>query len=60
MMRVVKLPNGNLIVPKRAESDDGAVVGDGFEEITPEHPDYQRWLSFVTERDGEQNNSATP
>lgn len=58
-MRVIKLPNGNLIVPKRAESEDG-VIGDGVEEITPTHPQYTAWLAFVDDRDVEQNKSATP
>jgi hypothetical protein len=39
------LPNGNLLVPMRAESD--GVIGDGLVEITPEHPDYQHWLEYL-------------
>ena len=44
-MKVVKLPNNNLIIPKRAETD--GATGDGIEEITPSHPDYKEWLKFV-------------
>jgi hypothetical protein len=42
---VKKLPNGNLLVPFRAETD--GVVGDGVKEIEPSDPEYQRWLAWV-------------
>jgi hypothetical protein len=38
-----RLRNGNLLVPRRAEAEDGT-IGDGWEEITPEHPDYEPYL----------------
>lgn len=41
---VKRLPNGNLLIPKRAESEDGSIVGDAWFEIGPDHPDYQNWL----------------
>jgi hypothetical protein len=39
---VKRLPNGNLLVPSRVESDDG-VIGDGVVEIGPDDPDYDEW-----------------
>ncbi len=47
-MRVIALKNGNLLVPSRVESE-GGTIGDGVLEIAPDHPDYERWLAFVTE-----------
>ena len=41
---VKRLPNGNLLVPVRAESDDGTIVGDAWVEIGPDHPEYASWL----------------
>jgi hypothetical protein len=45
-MHVEELPNGHLLVPARAESEDpehGTVLGDGMIEIGPDHPDYAEW-----------------
>ena len=42
-MLVKRLDNGNLLVPARAESDDGDVLGDGTAEIGPDDPDYEAW-----------------
>lgn len=42
-----RLGNGNLMVPMTAVSEDGRTVGDGFVEITPEHPDWGEWLAEV-------------
>jgi hypothetical protein len=44
-MNVRKLPNGNLIVLRRAEGP-GGIIGDGAEEIGPDHPDYQDYLAW--------------
>jgi hypothetical protein len=41
-----KLPNGDLLVPVRAESEDGT-LGDALAAIGPSHPDYAAWLPFV-------------
>ncbi len=49
-MIVKKLPNGNLLVPKRAEGPDG-IIGDGVEEIGPDNPDYEKWLPFLRYED---------
>jgi hypothetical protein len=41
-MYVIRLPNGNLLVPRSAASDDGAIIGDAYIEIGPDDPDYER------------------
>jgi hypothetical protein len=41
-MYVIRLPNGNLLVPQSAASDDGAVIGDAYVEIGPDDVDYER------------------
>ena len=43
MPGMTKLPNGNLLVPKRAEGPEG-MIGDGVEEIGPDHPDFEAWM----------------
>ena len=50
--RVERLPNGHLLVPMRAESDDG-IVGDALVEISPEHPDWPAWAPYAVPHDGE-------
>ncbi len=47
-MRVVRMLNGNLLVPARSEGP-GGIIGDGMVEVAPSDPDYQKWLPFVTE-----------
>jgi hypothetical protein len=39
-----RLQNGNLLVPARAESDGGGVIGDGMVEIGHDDPDYDEWV----------------
>ena len=41
------LPNGNMRVPRRAESEEG-VIGDGSEELSPDSEDYVRWIHFLS------------
>jgi hypothetical protein len=41
-MYVIRLPNGNLLVPDSATSDDAAVIGDAYIEIGPEDAEYER------------------
>ena len=41
-----RLPNGNLLVPMRAEGEDG-LVGDSVVEIGPEHPHFVDWEEFL-------------
>lgn len=45
-MKAYRLPNGNMMVPKRAESDAGH-LGDGMIEVKPGSPDYQAWLPYL-------------
>jgi hypothetical protein len=42
-MYVIRLPNGNLLVPQAATSGDGAVIGDAYVEIGPGDADYERF-----------------
>lgn len=39
-MFVIRLANGNLLVPDSAVSGDGRVLGDAYVEIGPEDEDY--------------------
>jgi hypothetical protein len=41
-MYVIRLPNGNLLVPESATTDDAAVIGDAYIEIGPGDADYER------------------
>ena len=41
-MFVIRLPNGNLLVPDSAVSDDGQLISEAYVEIGPEDPDYAR------------------
>lgn len=43
-MRPRLLASGHLLVPVRLEADDGT-IGDGLQEIGPDHPDYPAWLA---------------
>lgn len=43
-MKAVLLPNGDLLVPCRAESEDGSVLGDGMVVLHPGEPGYDGWL----------------
>jgi hypothetical protein len=41
-MYVIRLPNGNLLVPDSAVSEDGQVMSEAYVEIGPEDPEYAR------------------
>jgi hypothetical protein len=41
-MYVIRLPNGNLLVPESATSDEGRVMSDAYVEIGPTDSDYER------------------
>lgn len=41
-MDVIRLPNGNLLVPEAVTASQGRVVGDAYVEIGPADPDYAR------------------
>jgi len=41
-MFVIRLPNGNLMVPQSATAHDGRILGDVYVEIGPQDADYAR------------------
>jgi hypothetical protein len=41
-MYVIRLPNGNLMVPESAIADGGRVISDAYVEIGPDDADYAR------------------
>lgn len=41
-MFVIRLPNGNLMVPESAMGESGRIVGDAYVEIGPDDADYER------------------
>ncbi|REE98024.1 hypothetical protein [Thermomonospora umbrina] len=43
-MYVIRLPDGTLRVPQSATTDDGRILGQGYVEIGPGDPDYDRLL----------------
>ena len=45
-MRAFILPNGNLLIPKRAEGPCG-VIGDGMVEVAPGTEDYELWIAHA-------------
>jgi len=51
-MFVIRLPNGNLMVPESAMGDGGRVLGDAYVEIGPDNADYERLAQHaVTEEE---------
>ena len=41
-MFVIRLPNGNLMVPQTAIGNDGRMIGDAYVEIGPQDAEYAR------------------
>ena len=41
-MYVIRLPNGNLLVPESATADSGRIISDAYVEIGPDDADYAR------------------
>ena len=41
-MFVIRLPNGNLQVPRTATANDGRIIGEVYVEIGPQDADYAR------------------
>jgi hypothetical protein len=41
-MYVIRLPNGNLLVPESATADGGRLISDAYVEIGPDDADYER------------------
>ncbi len=39
-----------IIAPRRAESEDGATIGDGWIELHPGDPDYDMWDQYLRSR----------
>ena len=51
-MFVIKLPNGNLMVPESAVGDGGRLIGQAYVEIGPDDADYERLAEHaVTEEE---------
>jgi hypothetical protein len=54
-MFIIRLPNGNLMVPESAIGDGGRLIGDGYVEIGPDDADYQRLAEHaITEEEARQ------
>lgn len=54
-MFVIRLPNGNLMVPESAMSDGGQVMADAYVEIGPGDVDYARFAAgALTEEEAEE------
>ena len=45
-MDAILLPSGNMLVPKRAESD--SLLGDGAEEVSRGSPEFSAWVDYYT------------
>jgi hypothetical protein len=50
-MYVIRLPNGNLMVPESAISGDGQVMSDAYVEIGPADADYERLAEHALTQD---------
>ena len=58
-MFVIRLPNGNLMVPQTATGHDGRVLGDVYVEIGPQDADYSRLAAqALTPEEAEQRREA--
>jgi hypothetical protein len=57
-MFIIRLPNGNLMVPESAIGHDGRVMGDAYVEIGPQDADYARLAAqALTPDEAEQRKS---
>jgi len=57
-MFVIRLPNGNLKVPRTAISDGGRVIGQAYVEIGPADAEYERLArQALTEEELEERRS---
>ncbi len=53
-MDVIRLANGNLLVPEYVVSADGQFLGDAYVEIGPDHAEYSRLAAdAVSEQEDE-------
>jgi len=46
-----RLNNGNLLVPKRAETN--GTIGDALVEIGPDDPEFQAWITYLNRIEAE-------
>jgi hypothetical protein len=44
-MYVIRLPNGNLLVPESATADEGRLVSDAYVEIGPDDEGYEKFAA---------------
>lgn len=51
--------NGDLLVPKRAETEDDSMYGDGMVRITLHDPDYIEWLNWYHQLQHAEANNAS-
>ena len=57
-MFVIRLPNGNLKVPRTASADGGHVIGEAYVEVGPGDADYDRLAGqALTEEELEERRS---
>lgn len=50
-MYVIRLPNGNLLVPESATARDGRLVGDAYVEVCPADADYDTFAAQAVTQD---------
>ena len=50
MSRAKLLDNGNLLIPVRAESENG-IIGDSLKEVEPDSKEFKDWLPFLSDED---------
>lgn len=50
-MYVIRLPNGNLLVPESAADDGGRLMSDAYVEIGPDDADYERLAAGALTQD---------
>jgi hypothetical protein len=54
-MYVIRLPNGNLLVPESATAHEGRLVSDAYVEIGPDDKDYEKFAATaLTQEEMEQ------
>jgi len=50
-MYVIRLPNGNLLVPESAIAREGRLVGDAYVEVGPADADYELFAASALTQD---------
>jgi hypothetical protein len=46
-MYVIRLPNGNLLIPESGTAHDGRLVSDAYVEIGPDDRDYDKFAAVA-------------